>query len=114
MLVNVSAPSVDVEGAILMNVTSKRPIVSKGGLLYNVVDAESAGELRCDAVRADVFMEGKQHVINSALSIDGGKAWKQQLDGNPMSFEGVYKANQKLDVSTCNEEAAAAHRAARA
>ena len=114
VLVNVSAPSVDVEGAILMNVTSKRPIVSKGGLLYNVVDAESAGELRCDAVRADVFMEGKQHVINSALSIDGGKAWKQQLDGNPMSFEGVYKANQKLDVSTCNEEAAAAHRAARA
>ena len=86
----------------------------QGGLLYSVVDAESAGELRCDAVRADVFMEGKQHVINSALSIDGGKAWKQQLDGNPMSFEGVYKANQKLDVSTCNEEAAAAHRAARA
>ena len=67
-----------------------------------------------DAVRADVFMEGKQHVINSALSIDGGKAWKQQLHGNPMSFEGVYKANQKLDVSACNEEAAAAHRAARA
>ena len=111
MLVIVSAPSVDVEGAILMNVTSKRPIVSKGGLLYNVVDAESAGELRCDAVRADVFMEGKQHVINSALSIDGGKAWKQQLDGNPMSFEGVYKANQKLGFL---QRGAAAHRAARA
>ena len=37
----------DAEGAILMNVTSKRPIVSKGGLLYNVVDAETSGELRC-------------------------------------------------------------------
>ena len=62
-----------------------------------------------------VFMPGGvKHTMNSSLATDGGKAWKQQLDGNPMSFEGVYKANQKLDVSTCNEEAAAAHRAARA
>ena len=52
VLVNVSAPSVDVEGCILMNVTSKRPIVSKGGLLYNVVDAESARRGRRAAAAA--------------------------------------------------------------
>ena len=45
MLVNVTAPSVDVEGCVLMNATSTVPIVGKGGLLYNVVhDAEVPAE----------------------------------------------------------------------
>ena len=90
MLVNVNAPSVDVEGCVLINVTSTRPIKGRGGLLYNVVD-ESTGEapLTCDAVRADVFMPGGiKHEMHSSLATDGGKAWKQTLDGNPHSFEG--------------------------
>ena len=27
------------------------------------------------------------------------KAWKEKLEGNPMSFEKIYEANQPLDVS---------------
>jgi hypothetical protein len=50
----------------------------------------------------------------SDKSIDGGTAWKKQLDGNPMSFEGVYKANQVLDVSECTKLAMDAHAALRA
>ena len=34
----------------------------------------------------------------------GGKAWKVQLQGNPLSFEGIYKANQHLDVGACTTE----------
>ena len=90
------------------------PITGKGGLLYNVVNTPASGELSCAAVRADVFMPGNvHHVMNSSISVDGGTAWKQQLDGNPMSFEGIYKANQSLDVSECTAEAMAAHAAAR-
>ena len=37
-----------------------------------------------------------------------------QLDGNPMSFEGVYKANQSLDVGECTALAQDAHAKARA
>jgi hypothetical protein len=56
VLVNVNAPSVDVEGCVLINVTSTRPIKGRGGLLYNVVDEAGGVEpLTCDAVRDDVF-----------------------------------------------------------
>jgi len=114
VLVNVVAPSVDVEDCVLVNVTSTTPIVGKAGLLYNVVHTSSSAELSASEVRADVFMpNGVHHVMNSKLSIDGGKVWKQTLEGNPMSFEGIYKANQPLDVSACTKEAQAAHAAAR-
>ena len=49
----------------------------------------------------------------SARNIDGGKVWKEKLEMNPFSFEGIYKQNQTLDVSECNKEAAKAHLAAR-
>ena len=114
VLVNVSAPSVDVEDCILVNVTSPVPITGKGGLLYNVVH-EGEEPLTCDKVRADVFMPGDvHHIINSSQETDGGKAWKITLDGNPLSFEGVYKANQVLDVGECTGLAMAAHAATRA
>lgn len=114
ILVNVSAPSVDVEGCILVNVTSSVPIVGRGGLLYNVVHEAASGSLDCSAVRADVFMPGEHLQMNSSKSTDGGTAWKVQLEGNPLSFEGVYKANQKLDVGECTALAKQAHAAARA
>jgi len=115
VLVNVSAPSVDVEDCILMNVTSLVPIKGKGGLLYNVVHEAAEGELTATAVQADVFMPGGEHlVMRSKPSIDGGTAWKEVVEGNPMSFEGVYKTNLKLDVGECTAIAAAAHTAARA
>ena len=91
-------------------------ISPRGGLLYNVVD-ESTGEapLTCNAVRADVFMPGGiKHEMHSSLATDGGKAWKQTLDGNPHSFEGIYKANQPLDVQECTAAADAAHKQAKA
>jgi len=120
VLCNVVAPSVDIEGCVLVNVTSSTPIVGRNGMLYNVVHGGD-GELKAvdGAVRADVFMPGGvQHVMNSSLATDGGKAWKKAPDegtfpaikSNPMSFEGIYKANQKTDVSECTNEALSAHK----
>lgn len=60
-------------------------------------------------MRADVFMPGKHIKVHSKLSIDGGKVWKKEVEGNEMSFEGVYKANQPLDPSECGALAKAAH-----
>lgn len=40
-------------------------------------------------------------MVCSKLSIDGGKAWTETLDGNELSFEAMSKANQALDVSEC-------------
>ena len=90
------------------------PIVGRGGLLYNVVHEAADGSLDCSAVRADVFMPGSQLQMRSSRETDGGTAWKVQLEGNPMSFEGVYKTNQSLDVGECTALALGAHKAARA
>ena len=111
-----SAPSIDVEGCVLINVSSNTPIYGRHGLLYNVVhesDEGAATPLTADEdggyVRADVFMPGKHVQMCSKLSIDGGKVWKVPVQDNEMSFEGVYKANQPLDPSECSALAKAAH-----
>ena len=115
VLVNVAAPSVDLEDCILVNVTSSVPITGKSGLLYNVVHEAEGGELTANAVRADVFCPGGEHlVMASAPSIDGGTAWKEVVEGNPLSFEGVYKKNLELDVGECTLIAHAAHTTLRA
>ena len=75
-----------------------------------MVHADADAPLSADAVRADVFMGGRQLVVRSTIETDGGTAWKQTLPGNALSFEGVHQANQKLDVTECQAEAGAAHR----
>ena len=57
---------------------------------------------------------GEPPLLDAAPLLAGGKVWKEVVEGNPMSFEGVYKANQVLDVGECTALAAAAHKAARA
>jgi len=110
VLVNVVAPTIDVENCILVKVSSSRPISGKGGLLYNVVEDGKGDTLPCDRVRADVFMpDGIHHKIYSTPSTDGGKVWKEKVQGNNFSFEGIYKANQPLDVSKCTEAANSSH-----
>lgn len=109
VLVNVVAPQVNVENCILVKVSSMVPIFGKGGLLYNAVEQRNS-DLPCDAVRADVFMPGGvHHKIYSTPSTDGGKVWKDTLPNNSYSFEGIYKANQPLDVLECTQEANSAH-----
>jgi len=109
VLVNVVAPQVNVEQCILVKVSSMVPVFGKGGLLYNAVEQRSS-DLPCDAVRADVFMPGGvHHKIYSTPSTDGGKVWKEKLSNNSYSFEGIYKANQPLDVLECTQEANTAH-----
>ncbi|CAE7654414.1 ABCG25, partial [Symbiodinium sp. CCMP2592] len=110
VLVNVVAPTIDVENCILVKVSSSRPISGKAGLLYNVVEDGKGDTLPCDRVRADVFMpDGIHHKIYSTPSTDGGKVWKEKVQGNNFSFEGIYKANQPLDVSKCTEAANSSH-----
>lgn len=109
VLVNVVAPQVNVENCVLVKVSSMVPIFGKGGLLYNAVEQRNS-DLPCDAVRADVFMPGGvHHKIYSTPSTDGGKVWKDTLPNNSYSFEGIYKANQPLDVLECTQEANSAH-----
>ncbi|KAH8078464.1 hypothetical protein JL720_9656 [Aureococcus anophagefferens] len=83
----VTAGTVELDGAVLVNVTA------------------SAGE-----VVTDVFMEdGTKHRQRSTTAVDGGKAWKEAVEGDKFSFEQVYKMNLATDVSKTADLAAAAH-----
>ena len=52
------------------------------------------GEVIVGVVDAD----GKQTLISSAMSIDGGKAWKEKVCGNPASFEELHAQNAEADI----------------
>lgn len=124
VLVNVKAPYVDVDDCVLVNVSSLRPIIGRGGVLYNVVDEELAGNLSCDsdAVRADVIVPERANmlpvlgsvasrhlVVHSAMDVDGGKAWKVRLPNNLHSYEEIHAINKDVDVIAAQKAAASMH-----
>ena len=109
VLVNVTAPSVDVDSAILIDVTSTSTVVGEGGVLYNVVHT-SGEDLSAARVRADVFAPDRPPLpMVCDVQTDGKKAWKEVLPGNTESFASVHALNQKVDVCDCVNAAAAAH-----
>ena len=42
--------------------------------------------------------DGKQTLITSAMSIDGGVAWKDKVCGNGSSFEELHAQNAEADI----------------
>ena len=70
-------------------------------MLYNITDDSDEGlEFPDGAVRADVIVPGQDKlVVKSHIDTDGGKVWKQKLEGNAMSFEEVYFMNADVDIS---------------
>ncbi|KAH8043442.1 hypothetical protein JL722_15201 [Aureococcus anophagefferens] len=103
----VTAGTVELDGAVLVNVTAS-VVAAPGAIAYNVV--EDGPRARGGEVVTDVFMEdGTKHRQRSTTAVDGGKAWKEAVEGNKFSFEQVYKMNLATDVSKTADLAAAAH-----
>ena len=56
-------------------------------------------------VRVSVMDEsGSSMLLNSNLSICGGKAWKTVLEGNPLSFESIHSNNKDARVGAIEEK----------
>lgn len=94
------------ENAIVVNCTAKKIVAGKGAVLYNLVDESEEG---ITAEDGDVIVsvtdaEGSSMLLKSKIDICGGKAWKQVLDGNQMSFEDVNIQNRNSDVSTIEKK----------
>ena len=78
--------------------------------LFEVPFMQSLRGPRLREVVTDFFMEdGTKHRQRSTTAVDGGKAWKEAVEGNKFSFEQVYKMNLATDVSKTADLAAAAH-----
>lgn len=94
------------EGAIVVNCAAKKIVAGKGAVLYNLVSESDDGIVAedGDVIVSVTDAEGSSMLLKSKTSICGGKAWKQVLDGNGMSFEEVHKQNRDADVSNIEKK----------
>lgn len=111
VLSNVRCKYIDVEGCILVNVTANRIFARPGCIIYNVIDESQDGlDLIHGQVLAGVFTDdGNQLVMRSDTTIDGGKAWKEELEWNPKTFEDIYNMNTNADPIKIERESSSAH-----
>lgn len=112
-LCNVCTTELHADRAVLVNVCAKRISAAKGAIAYNIVDDSEDGlTLAEDEVRVGVFTLDAARpyfeMRSNVAEIDGGKAFKDRVCGNAMSFQEVYDVNFGVDVSACGAAAAAA------
>ena len=105
ILSSVNCGDIEVQGAILVNVTAKKIRAAAGSILYNIIDDSDEGIILQDGdVLVGVFdNEGNVTNIESNVSIDGGKAWKEVILHNKLSFEALHSINKNSDVATIED-----------
>jgi len=113
VILGVTAGELRAEGAVLVNTCAKRIVAGKGSVVYNVVDTSEEGLVLAEnEVRVGVFTTKEGHAYfemrSNVAEIDGGKAFKERVCGNAMSFQEVYDLNCGVDVSACAAAAAKA------
>jgi hypothetical protein len=111
VLCNVRCKYIDAEDSILIGVTADRIFARPGCIIYNIIDESEDGlDLNHGQVLAGVFSDdGSQLVMRSTTTIDGGKAWKQELEWNPKTFEDIYNMNADADPSAIEKQSLTAH-----
>jgi len=99
VLSRVTAKEIHADGAIIVNCVAPKITAGKGAILYNLIGDKDivapAGKVMVSVSSED----GSSIEIASKMDIDGGKAWKQVVEGNPMSFEEVRNQNMNADIS---------------
>mmetsp|Transcript_37506 Transcript_37506/g.120314 ORF Transcript_37506/g.120314 Transcript_37506/m.120314 type:complete len:510 (+) Transcript_37506:1454-2983(+) len=112
VLANVNVESLHAHEAVVVNTTAKKLVCGKGAVAYNVLEENGELVLADGEVLTDVFMpDGSKVRQRSRIDIDGGKAWKTTIEGNPFSFEQVYKTNLTTDVVQTSKLANDKHKA---
>lgn len=110
LLSRTAAPIVNAKGAIIVNCASTKSIdAGDGAILCNVIDDTGTGIVAAAGeVRVGVTNEaGVSSLLNSRMDIDGGKAWKIQLEMNDKSFEAVHKDNKNANIGEISRKRAA-------
>ncbi|KAG7349108.1 hypothetical protein IV203_011705 [Nitzschia inconspicua] len=104
LLSHVTAKEINVDGAIVVNCVAPKITAGKGCILYNIM-----GEREIVAEPGQVMVavsdeSGSIMEIKSRVDIDGGQAWKEVVEGNPMSFEQVWKNNKNAQIGKIDLE----------
>lgn len=106
VIASVKTLDAQIDGAIVVNCTAKKIVAGKNAILYNLVDESEEGIV---AAAGDVIVSvtqetGEMMELRSKHSICGGKAWKQVIESNSMSFEQVHKKNQNANITVIEEK----------
>jgi len=108
----VKSLDVQIDGAIVVNCTAKKIVAGKNAILYNIVDLSDEGIVagEGDVVVSVTEEDGTMMELKSKHSICGGKAWKDIVEGNPMTFEDVMKKNKDANVTAIEKKRRELHK----
>lgn len=106
VIAGVEAKDVEIDGAIVINCVAKKIVAKKNCILYNLIDDSEDGIV---AEEGDIIVsvtqeDGEMMELRSKHSICGGKAWKQIVEGNNMSFEQVHANNFDSNVTAIEKK----------
>lgn len=104
LICNVTTNELNADGAILVNCVAPKITAGKGCILYNLM-SEKEITAEDGQVMVEVSAEdGSSFVLKSRMDIDGGKAWKNIVEGNDLTFEQVHKNNKQANISKIDQE----------
>ena len=108
VIAGVEALNVEIDGAIVVNCAAKKITAGKNAILYNLVDDSEEGIIagEGDVIVSVTEESGTMMELRSKNSICGGKAWKEKVAGNSLTFEEVMVKNFNSNVSVIEEKRA--------
>ena len=104
LLCQVTAKEVATEGAIVVNCVAPKITAGKGCILYNLLSTKEIvatdGQVMVAVTPSSSEKEeDSTFTLKSRMDIDGGKAWKQVVEGNELTFEQVFKNNKQAEIT---------------
>lgn len=108
VIAGVESLDVNIDGAIVINCVAKKITAGKNAILYNIVDDSEEGIVagEGDVIVSVTEESGSMMELRSKHSICGGKAWKEKVAGNTMTFEEVMIKNFNSNVSLIEKKRA--------
>jgi len=104
VLSKVTASEINADGAIIVNCVAPKITAGKGAILYNLIGDKEIVAPPGKVIVAVASEDGSAMEIASKMDIDGGKAWKKVVEGNPLSFEDVRNQNMNADISKVDQK----------
>ena len=101
VIAGVETIEINADGAIIVNCTARKITAAKNSILYNIIDDSEEGivALEGDVIVSVTDESGDMMELRSKHHICGGKAWKDKVEGNSVSFEEVMIKNFGSNVS---------------
>eukprot|EP00934_Nitzschia_sp_Nitz4_P001153 Nitzschia sp. Nitz4//scaffold225_size51843//24519//26223//NITZ4_006897-RA/size51843-processed-gene-0.60-mRNA-1//1//CDS//3329542681//1153//frame0 len=103
LVCQVSTKEIEADGAIVVNCVAPKITAAPGAILYNIMSEEPVVAEANQVMVAVTEESGESFVLKSSMTIDGGKAWKEVVEGNELSFEQVHKNNKEANITQIAE-----------